>query len=92
MITPRNDHMHLAAFALAGPVSGCHGGWRHPAADTDLLSAGYYTRLGQLLEQGRFDMLFLADILAIPRRPRRLEYRDLIPASRSRQLRAHRTA
>lgn len=68
MNTSRNDSMHLAAFALAGPVSGCHGGWRHPAADTNLLSAGYYTRLGQLLEQGRFDMLFLADILAIPRR------------------------
>lgn len=60
--------MHLAAFVVAGPVSGCHGGWRHPAADTQLLSASYYTRLGQLLEQGRFDMLFLADILAIPRR------------------------
>lgn len=60
--------MHLAAFALAGPVSGCHGGWRHPAADKNLLSAAYYAQLGQLLEQGRFDMLFLADILAIPRR------------------------
>lgn len=60
--------MHLAAFALAGPVSGCHGGWRHPAANTQLLSASYYTQLGQLLEAGRFDMLFLADILAVPRR------------------------
>jgi len=64
----RDRAMHLAAFVVAGPVSGCHGGWRHPAADTQLLSASYYTRLGQLLEQGRFDMLFLADILAIPRR------------------------
>jgi len=60
--------MHLAAFAVAGPVSGVHGGWRHPAANTQLLSASYYTQLGQLLEAGRFDMLFLADILAIPRR------------------------
>ncbi len=68
MTTSRDSAMHLAAFALAGPVSGVHGGWRHPAADTHLLSASYYTQLGQLLEQGRFDMLFLADILAIPRR------------------------
>lgn len=70
MTTPLSSDraMHLAAFVVAGPVSGCHGGWRHPAADTQLLSASYYTRLGQLLEQGRFDMLFLADILAIPRR------------------------
>lgn len=65
----RRDHpMNLAAFVVAGPVSGCHGGWRHPAANTQLLSASYYTQIGQLLEEGRFDMLFLADILAIPRR------------------------
>lgn len=66
--SPRENPMHLAAFVVAGPVSGCHGGWRHPAANTQLLSASYYTQIGQLLEQGRFDMLFLADILAIPRR------------------------
>lgn len=64
----RENPMHLAAFVVAGPVSGCHGGWRHPAANTDLLSASYYTQIGQLLEEARFDMLFLADILAIPRR------------------------
>jgi len=68
MSPKRTEQMHLAAFASAGPVSGHHGGWRHPAADTELLSAGYYTRLGQLLEAGRFDMLFLPDILAIPQR------------------------
>ncbi|MET0208858.1 MAG: LLM class flavin-dependent oxidoreductase [Burkholderiaceae bacterium] len=60
--------MHLAAFALAGPVSGNHGGWRHPGADADILSGEYYARLGRILEQGRFDMLFLADILAVPNR------------------------
>lgn len=59
-------HLHLAAFASAGPVSGSHGGWRHPDASGDLLSAGYYQNLGRLLEEGRFDMVFLADILAVP--------------------------
>ncbi len=60
--------MHLAVFALAGPVSGSHGGWRRPEASGDLLSAAYYQNLGRLLEAGRFDMLFLADILAVPDR------------------------
>jgi len=60
--------MHLAVFASAGPVSGSHGGWRHPDASGDLLSAAYYQNLGRLLEEGRFDMVFLADILAVPDR------------------------
>ena len=60
--------MNLAAFVCAGPVSGHHGGWRHPDADRDMLSAGYYVRLAQLLEAGKFDLLFLADILSIPNR------------------------
>jgi len=58
--------LHLAAFVSAGPVSGSHAGWRHPKADGDLLSAAYYQNIGRLLEQGRFDLLFIADILAIP--------------------------
>ncbi|MDD1522913.1 MULTISPECIES: LLM class flavin-dependent oxidoreductase [Bradyrhizobium] len=58
--------LHLAAFVSAGPVSGSHAGWRHPEANGDLLSAAYYQNIGRLLEQGRFDLLFIADILAIP--------------------------
>jgi alkanesulfonate monooxygenase SsuD/methylene tetrahydromethanopterin reductase-like flavin-dependent oxidoreductase (luciferase family) len=60
--------LHLAVFASAGPVSGSHGGWRHPEASGDLLSAAYYQNLGRLLEEGRFDLVFLADILAVPDR------------------------
>jgi FMN-dependent oxidoreductase (nitrilotriacetate monooxygenase family) len=60
--------LHLAVFASAGPVSGSHGGWRHPQASGDLLSAEYYQNLGRLLEEGRFDMVFLPDILAVPDR------------------------
>jgi alkanesulfonate monooxygenase SsuD/methylene tetrahydromethanopterin reductase-like flavin-dependent oxidoreductase (luciferase family) len=58
--------LHLAAFIPAGPVSSSHGGWRHPNASGDLLSAGYYQNIGHLLEEGRFDLLFIPDILAIP--------------------------
>ena len=60
--------MHLAAFSSAGPVSGIHGGWRHPAADRDMLSAAYYARIARTLEEGCFDLMFLADILAVPDR------------------------
>ncbi len=60
--------MNLAVFASAGPVSGSHGGWRHPQATGDLLTAAYYQDLGRLLEAGRFDLVFLADILAVPDR------------------------
>jgi alkanesulfonate monooxygenase SsuD/methylene tetrahydromethanopterin reductase-like flavin-dependent oxidoreductase (luciferase family) len=58
--------LHLAAFVSAGPVSGSHGGWRHPKAGGDLLSANYYQDIGRLLEQGRFDLFFIPDIVAIP--------------------------
>jgi FMN-dependent oxidoreductase (nitrilotriacetate monooxygenase family) len=68
MSTGPARQMNLAAFVSAGPVSGHHGGWRYPTADRDLLSAGYYTRLGRILEAGKFDLLFLADILSIPNR------------------------
>jgi FMN-dependent oxidoreductase (nitrilotriacetate monooxygenase family) len=67
MPAPTNQ-MHLAVFACAGPVSGSHGGWRHPQASGDLLTAAYYQNLGRLLELGRFDLVFLADILAVPDR------------------------
>ena len=60
--------MHLAAFVSAGPVSGTHGGWRHPAADRNLLSIDYYAGIARTLEAGCFDLLFLADILAVPDR------------------------
>jgi hypothetical protein len=60
--------MNLAAFVVAGPVSGHHGGWRYPAADRNLLSLEYYRNIGRILEDGRFDLIFFADIVAIPNR------------------------
>jgi FMN-dependent oxidoreductase (nitrilotriacetate monooxygenase family) len=60
--------MNLAAFVVAGPVSGHHGGWRYPTADRNLLSLDYYSNIGKILEDGRFDLIFFADILAIPSR------------------------
>jgi len=58
--------LHLAAFVSAGPVSGSHGGWRLPEASGDLLSPGYYQSIARRLEEGRFDLFFIPDIVAIP--------------------------
>jgi FMN-dependent oxidoreductase (nitrilotriacetate monooxygenase family) len=60
--------MHLAAFVSAGPVSGTHAGWRLASADRNITSLHHYRHLARLLEDGCFDLLFLADILAVPDR------------------------
>ncbi len=60
--------MKLAAFCAAGPVSGHHGGWRYPGAVRDFTQAATYLETARLLEQGCFDLMFIADILAIPNR------------------------
>ncbi|OYN92425.1 NtaA/DmoA family FMN-dependent monooxygenase [Parenemella sanctibonifatiensis] len=47
------------------PVSQYTPGWRDPGARSDFLRADFWRDLGQLLETGGFDMLFLADQLSI---------------------------
>lgn len=63
---PRPEQMHLAAFLTAGP--GRPGGWRHPGSVPGWLTGEYYHHVGRVLEEGRFDMVFLADILSVPDR------------------------
>ncbi|MDR5836014.1 LLM class flavin-dependent oxidoreductase [Caballeronia sp. LZ034LL] len=53
---------------MAGPVSGHHGGWRYPSAQHDILNVRFYQDLGRQLEAGKFDMMFMPDIQALPRR------------------------
>jgi FMN-dependent oxidoreductase (nitrilotriacetate monooxygenase family) len=60
------SQMHLAAFVIAGP--GRPGGWQYPGSEPGWLSASYYQHLGRVLEQGKFDMMFFADILSVPDR------------------------
>ena len=50
----------------ASNVSVYAGSWRHPEADHRFLSAAYYQRLGQTLEEGFFDLMFFDDRLAMP--------------------------
>jgi FMN-dependent oxidoreductase (nitrilotriacetate monooxygenase family) len=58
--------MHLIAFLMTGPTCHHHGAWRHPeSAVDDLLSPGRYEHIARVLEAGRFDGLFFADILGI---------------------------
>ncbi len=58
--------MHLIAFLMTGPTCHHHGAWRHPeSAVDDLLSPRRYEHIARVLEAGRFDGLFFADILGI---------------------------
>jgi FMN-dependent oxidoreductase (nitrilotriacetate monooxygenase family) len=61
-----NRQMSLVAFMQAGNATVYAGSWRHPATEHGFLSAAYYEKLGRILEQGCFDMMFFDDRLAMP--------------------------
>lgn len=63
-----SKRMHLAGFLIAGPVTHSHASWRHPASAMNFLDLSYYEGIARTLEQAKFDFLFFADVLAIPRR------------------------
>jgi FMN-dependent oxidoreductase (nitrilotriacetate monooxygenase family) len=58
--------MSLVGFMQAGSTTVYAGSWRHPATEHGFLTAAYYAKLGRILEQGCFDMLFFDDRLAMP--------------------------
>jgi alkanesulfonate monooxygenase SsuD/methylene tetrahydromethanopterin reductase-like flavin-dependent oxidoreductase (luciferase family) len=62
----RRCKMHLVAFLLSGPTSHHHGMWRHPETDNRFLEPDYYEHVARVLELGKFDALFFADVLALP--------------------------
>jgi FMN-dependent oxidoreductase (nitrilotriacetate monooxygenase family) len=57
--------MHLVAFLLAGPTAHHHGAWRHPEADLGVFTPQYHEHIARVLEAGKFDSLFFADILGL---------------------------
>jgi FMN-dependent oxidoreductase (nitrilotriacetate monooxygenase family) len=57
--------MHLVAFLLAGPTAHHHGAWRHPEADLGIFTPQYHEHVARVLEAGKFDSLFFADILGL---------------------------
>ena len=56
--------LKLGAFL---PGSGHHvAAWRHPNAQADGgLNFKHYQQIAQTAERGKFDMLFLADVVAV---------------------------
>ncbi|MFC3943985.1 FMN-dependent monooxygenase [Pseudomonas gingeri NCPPB 3146 = LMG 5327] len=63
-MTRRTDQLKLGAF-LAN--SGHHvAAWRHPLAQADAsLDFGHFKAIAQTAERGRFDALFVADVVAL---------------------------
>lgn len=60
--------LHLGGFQIASHVTHSHAAWRHPASDPAFLTPEYYHRIGRILERGKFDFLFFADLLSVPTR------------------------
>jgi FMN-dependent oxidoreductase (nitrilotriacetate monooxygenase family) len=58
--------MALVGFMQAGNATVYAGSWRHPATEHGFLQASYYEKLARTLEQGRFDLMFFDDRLAMP--------------------------
>src|SRR5580704_10932099 len=66
MAARTNEQMALVGFMQASNATVYAGSWRHPATEHGFLTAGYYQKLGRVLEQGCFDMMFFDDRLAMP--------------------------
>jgi FMN-dependent oxidoreductase (nitrilotriacetate monooxygenase family) len=62
----RNRMMTLVAFLQAQNCSNLPGSWRHPATMPDFLAPEYYQRIARTLEDGRIQMAFFDDRLALP--------------------------
>ncbi|MFF2483216.1 LLM class flavin-dependent oxidoreductase [Paenibacillus sp. NPDC058071] len=60
----REEQLHLGAFIYY--TGHHHFGWRHPASGAeDLFDIQFYKKLAQTAERGKFDMMFLADLLYV---------------------------
>lgn len=63
-----NRMMTLIAFLQAQNCSNLPGSWRHPATTLDFLTPEYYQRIARVLEEGKIQMAFFDDRLALPDR------------------------
>ena len=63
-MTSRREPLHLGAFLYPG---GHHvAAWRHPSAQADAgVNAAHYRRIAQVAEAAKFDLIFLADGVAV---------------------------
>ncbi|MBI2799992.1 MAG: LLM class flavin-dependent oxidoreductase [Gammaproteobacteria bacterium] len=58
--------MTLVAFLQAQNCSNYAASWRHPATAQDFATPQYYQRIARTLEEGKFDLAFFDDRLAMP--------------------------
>ena len=65
-MTRANRQMSLIAFMQAQNCTNYAGSWRHPASMPDFTAPGYYQRIARTLEDGKFDLAFFDDRLAMP--------------------------
>ena len=56
--------MNLVAFLMM-PTSHHHGAWRHPASELNFDEASYYCTTARILEDAKWDMLFMPDVLTV---------------------------
>src|SRR5438270_9220685 len=61
-----NRMMTLIAFLQAQNCSNLPGSWRHPSTMVDFLTPEYYQRIARTLEDGKIQMAFFDDRLALP--------------------------
>src|SRR5215468_7314512 len=62
----QNRMMTLVAFLQAQNCSNLPGSWRHPSTMPDFLMPEYYQRIARTLEDGKIQMAFFDDRLALP--------------------------
>ncbi len=58
--------MVMVGFLQAQNCTTLASAWRHPDARSDFTTPAYYQRIGQILEEGKFQMAFFDDRLAMP--------------------------
>jgi FMN-dependent oxidoreductase (nitrilotriacetate monooxygenase family) len=65
-VAAKNRTMTLIAFLQAQNCSNLPGSWRHPGTMSDFLTPEYYQRIARTLEDGKIQMAFFDDRLALP--------------------------
>ena len=58
--------MTLVAFLQAQNCSNLPGSWRHPSTMLDFMTPEYYQRIARVLEDGKIQLAFFDDRLALP--------------------------
>lgn len=58
--------MVMVGFMQAQNCTTLASAWRHPDARTDFTTAEYYQHIGRVLEEGKFQLAFFDDRLAMP--------------------------